>query len=88
MSWYVLIKVKVLCPRSGSHRKVKQNDNLCPVQDSLLCSRSQPGIKGLYKGSLGAFVTYCNISCFQISFSLAGNQQKQEISIEFHYEQN
>ena len=34
MSWYVIIKVKVLCPRSGSHRKEKQNDNLCPVQDS------------------------------------------------------
>ena len=27
MSWYVIIKVKVLCPRSGSHREVKQNDN-------------------------------------------------------------
>ena len=33
MRWYVMIKIKVLCPRSGSHRKVKQNDNLCPVQD-------------------------------------------------------
>ena len=31
---YVIIKIKVLCPRSGSHRKVKQNDNFCPVQDS------------------------------------------------------
>ena len=30
----VIIKITVLCPRSGSHRKVKQNDNLCPVQDS------------------------------------------------------
>ena len=28
------MKIKVLCPRSGSHRKVKQNDNLCPVQNS------------------------------------------------------
>ena len=34
MRWYVIIKIKVLCPRSGSQRKVKQNDNLCPVQDS------------------------------------------------------
>ena len=34
MRWYVIIKIKVLCPRSGSHRKVKQNDNLCPVQGS------------------------------------------------------
>ena len=29
-----MIKIKVLCSWSGSHRKVKQNDNLCPVQDS------------------------------------------------------
>ena len=49
---------------------------------------SQPGIKGQYKGPLGAFVTYCNISPFQISFNLAGNQQRQEILIAFHYEQN
>ena len=34
MRWCVIIKIKVLFPRSGSHRKVKQNDNLCPVQDS------------------------------------------------------
>ena len=34
MRWYVIIKIKVLCPRSESHRKVKQNDNLCSVQDS------------------------------------------------------
>ena len=31
---YVIIKIKVLRPRSGSHRKVKQNDNLGPMQDS------------------------------------------------------
>ena len=29
-----MIKIKVLRPRSGSHRKVKQNDNVCPMQDS------------------------------------------------------
>ena len=34
MRWYVIIKIKVLCPRLGSHRKAEQNDNLCPVQDS------------------------------------------------------
>ena len=34
MRWYVIIKIKVLCPRSGSHRKEKQNYNLCSVQDS------------------------------------------------------
>ena len=91
MIWYVIIKIKVLCPSSGSHRKLEQNNDLCPVQDSLvpwLCSRSQPGIEGQYKGPLEAFVTYCSISCFQTSFNLAGIQQRREISIEFHYEQN
>ena len=34
MRWYGIIKIKVLFPRTGSHRKVNQNDNLCPVQDS------------------------------------------------------
>ena len=34
MRCYVIIKIKDLCPRSGLHRKVKQNDNLSPVQDS------------------------------------------------------
>ena len=34
MRWYVIIKIKVLCQRSGLHRKVKQNDSLYPVQDS------------------------------------------------------
>ena len=33
MRRYAIIRIRVLCPRSGSHRKVKQNDNLCPVQD-------------------------------------------------------
>ena len=61
---------------------------LCKTVVPWLCSRSQPGIKRQYKGPLGAFATYCNISCFQISFNLAGNQQRQAISIEFHYEQN
>ena len=32
MRWYV--KIKVICPRSRSHREIKQNDNLCLVQDS------------------------------------------------------
>ena len=34
MRWYVIINFKVLCPRSESHKKVKQNGNLCHVQDS------------------------------------------------------
>ena len=61
---------------------------LCKTLVPCLCSRLQPWIKGQYKGPLGAFITYSNISCFQISFSLAGNQQRQGILIEFHYEQN
>ena len=50
------------------HRKVKQNENLCHVQDLLcLCSTSQPGSKVSLKGLLGggAFITYCSISCLQ-----------------------
>ena len=66
MSRYVIIKIKVLCPRSGSLRKVKQNDNLCPVQDcgSLAVFKVTARDQGHYKGPSGAFVTYCNISCF------------------------
>ena len=66
MRCYVIIKIKVLCPWSGSHRKVKQNDNLCPVQDSgsLAVFKVTARDQGHYKGPLGAFVTYCNISCF------------------------
>ena len=65
MSRYVIIKIKVLCPRSGSHRKVKQNDNLCPVQDSgsLALFKVTARDQGHYKGPSGAYVTYCNISC-------------------------
>ena len=43
-----------------------QNNNLCPVQDSgsfavfKVTARDQ----GHYKGPSGAFVTYCNISCY------------------------
>ena len=37
---------------------------LCKTLVPWLCSRSQPGIKVSIKGLLGAFVTYCNISCF------------------------
>ena len=48
---------------------------------------SKVGIRGLW-GPLGAFVRYWNISCFQISFNLASNHQRQEISIDFHSEQN
>ena len=59
------IQIKVLCSRSGSHRKVKQNDKLCPVQDSgsLVVFKVTARDQGHYKGPWGAFVTYCNISC-------------------------
>ena len=33
-----------------------------------MCSRSQPGVEGQFKGPSGAFVTYCNISCFFFCF--------------------
>ena len=60
----------VLCPRSGSHRKVKQNDKLRPVQysGSLAVFKVTARDQGHYKGPSGAFVTYCNISCFFSSF--------------------
>ena len=66
MRGYVIIKIKVLCPRSGSHRKVKPNNNLCPVQDSgsLVVFKVTARDQGHFKGLLGAFVTYCNIFCF------------------------
>ena len=59
------MKIKVICPRSGSHRKAKQNDNLRPVQDSgsLAMFKVTARGQGHYKGPSGAFVTYCNISC-------------------------
>ena len=49
-----------------SHRKVKQNDNLRPVQDSgsLAVFKVTARDQGHFKGPSGAFVTYCNISCF------------------------
>ena len=70
MKRYVIIKIKVHCPRSGSHRKVQQNDNLCPVQDcgSLAVVKVTARDQDHYKGPLGAFVTYCNISCFFSGF--------------------
>ena len=70
MRWYVIIKIKVLYPKSGSDRKVKQNDNLYPVQDSgsLAVFKVTARDQGHYKGPWGAFVTYCNISCFNKTY--------------------
>ena len=50
-----MIKIKALCPRSGSHRKVKQNDNLWPVQDSgsLAVLRVTARDQGQYEGPFG-----------------------------------
>ena len=46
-------------------RKIKHNENVCHAHD--LGSRSQPGIKVIIRDLRGAFVTYCNISCFDLS---------------------
>ena len=63
---YVIIKIKDLCPRSGSHRIVKKITTyvLCKTLVPWLCSRSQPGINVSISGLSGAFVKNCNISCF------------------------
>ena len=72
----VICQIKFLCPRSGSHRKVKQNDNLCPVQDSgsLAEFKVTARDQGHYKGPSGAFVTFCNISC--LIYFIAWNVEK------------
>ena len=55
-----------------SHRKVKQNDKLRPVQDSgsLAVFKVTARDQVHYKGPSGAFVTYCNISCFNKNISV------------------
>ena len=55
MRLYVIIKIKALCPRSGSHRKVKQFDKLRSVQDSgsLAVFKVTARDQGHYKGPLG-----------------------------------
>ena len=62
MRLYVIIKIKVLCPRSGSHRKVKQNDNLCPVQDWFLGC-----VLGHSQGSRSILVRNVLWDCFLLS---------------------
>ena len=53
-------------------RKVKQNDNLCPVQDSgsLAMFKVTARDQDQYKGPSEAFVTHCNISFFFFFFFL------------------
>ena len=67
-------QIKVLCPRSGSHRKVKQIDNLCAVQDSgsLAVFKVTAMDQGQYKGPSGHF-THCNISFFLILLTRFSN---------------
>ena len=51
----VISNFEVLCPRSGSHRKVKQM-TICILSKTLgpwLCSRSQPEIKISIRGLRG-----------------------------------
>ena len=65
MSLYVIIEIKVLRPRSGSHRKVKQNENLCPVQDSgsMAVFKVTARVRSQFKRPSEALITYCYISC-------------------------
>ena len=37
---------------------------VCKTEVPCLCSRSQPGVRGEFKGPPGAFVSYCNISWY------------------------
>ena len=37
---------------------------VCETKIPCPCSKPQPGARGQFKGPSGAFVTYCNISCF------------------------
>ena len=65
---YVLICLKILYEYTNKilfKLKVKQNDNLHPVQDSgsLAVFKVTARDQGHFKGPSGAFETYCNISC-------------------------
>ena len=37
---------------------------MCETEVPDSCSKSQPGVRCQFKGPSGAFVTYCNSSCF------------------------
>ena len=64
----------VLCQRSGSHRKVKQNDKLRPVQDSsssLAVFKVTARDQGHYKGPSGHLlhtVTFLVVVFFNLNF--------------------
>ena len=58
------------CTRFRFLRVRSQNDKLRPVQDSgsLAVFKVTARDQGHYKGPSGAFLTYCNISCFNLPF--------------------
>ena len=41
---------------------------MCETEVPCPCSKSQPGVRGQFNGPSGAFLTYCNISCFYLFF--------------------
>ena len=53
MRWYSIIRIKVLCPKSGSHRKVKQNENFIPVKDSGSMAVFKDTTSGQRSGAFG-----------------------------------
>ena len=57
------------------HRNIEHYDKVCHAQELGSYAQGQGSLavfkvtardQGHYKGPLGAFVTYCNISCFFI----------------------
>ena len=74
-------------PKVRVTQKVKQNDNLCPVQDSgsMAVFKVTARDQRLVSEAFGAFVTYCTISCLQFGIprwlpsALTKNSTKYEI---------
>ena len=57
------------------HRKIEHNEKVCSAQELGSYAQGQGSLavfkvtardQGHYKGPLGAFVTYCNISCLEL----------------------
>ena len=74
------------------HKKVRQNETyvICKLKIPCTCSKLQAGVKGQLKWPSawlrgGAFVTYCNISCFtSVEYNLHGVIYNQSSTIAFH----
>ena len=58
------------------HRKIEHNEKVCRAQEFGSYAQGQGSLavfkvtardQGHYKGHSGAFVTYCNISCFNFA---------------------